>query len=133
MPHFDFSDIVWDNCTQRQAEDLENLHLDAIRTIIGSVRGTSHQKLYAESGLTSLAERSRRHKIILNFKIVNGIVPLSLAQRLPPLIASVNPYHRRNPLNRQVPRCRLELYRSSFFPSATVLWNDLPDGAVCQL
>ena len=127
LPHFDFSDVVWDNCTKTQAEDLENLHLDAIRTIIGSVRGTSHEKLYAESGLTSLKERRRRHKIILYFKIVKGIVPLYLTERLPELVAVINPYHRRNPLERIVPRCRLELYKSSFFPATTVLWNNLPD------
>ena len=51
LPHFDYADVVWDNCTKKLAEELENLHLDAIRTIIGAVRGTSHEKLYLESGL----------------------------------------------------------------------------------
>eukprot|EP00745_Piridium_sociabile_P017481 TRINITY_DN2628_c1_g1_i3.p1 TRINITY_DN2628_c1_g1~~TRINITY_DN2628_c1_g1_i3.p1 ORF type:complete len:175 (+),score=3.43 TRINITY_DN2628_c1_g1_i3:72-596(+) len=55
LPHFDFSDIVWDNCTNQLAEHLENVHLDAIRTIVGTVRGTSHQKLYIESGLEQLS------------------------------------------------------------------------------
>ena len=127
LPHFDFSDIIWDNCTNTQAENLENLHLDAIRTITGSVRGTSHEKLYGEAGLTSLKERRRRHKITLYFKIVKGIVPLYLTERLPGLVATLNPYHRRNMLERKVPRSRLELYKSSFFPSTTVLWNNLPD------
>lgn len=112
MPHFDYSDVIWDKCTNKQAEDLESLQLDAIRTIIGSVRGTSHHKLYAESGLTTLKEKRRRHKNILYFKIVHGIVPLYLIERLPPLVASVNPYHRRNYLDKLVPRSRLELYRS---------------------
>eukprot|EP00745_Piridium_sociabile_P001459 TRINITY_DN108977_c0_g1_i14.p1 TRINITY_DN108977_c0_g1~~TRINITY_DN108977_c0_g1_i14.p1 ORF type:complete len:341 (-),score=9.36 TRINITY_DN108977_c0_g1_i14:68-1090(-) len=127
MPHFDFSDIIWDNCTDKLAQDLENLHLDALRTIVGTVRGTSHQKLYVESGFTSLKERRRRHKIILYFKIVNGIVPLYLINRLPQLVSAINPYHRRNPLERQMPFCRTALYKSSFFPSTTSLWNDLPN------
>ena len=54
-------------------------------------------------------------------------MPLYLVERLPRLVSSVNPYHRRNPLERQVPRCRLELYKSSFFPSSTILWNCLAD------
>ena len=129
LPHMDYADIVWDNCTNKSAEDLENLHLDAIRTIVGAVRGTSHQKLYTESGFTSLQERRRRHKIILYYKIVNGLVPNYLVDRLPHLVSSVNPYHRRKPLERTVPHCRTQLYNSSFFPSTTALWNELPDYA----
>ena len=63
MPHFDFPDVIWDNCTNEQVDALETLHLDALRTIIGTVRGTSHHKLYKESGFTSLKERRKRHKI----------------------------------------------------------------------
>ena len=127
MPHFDFSDVIWDNCTNEQADALETLHLDALRTIIGTVRGTSHHKLYKESGFTSLKERRKRHKIILYSKIVHGSVPTYMSNRLPNLVADINPYHRRRPLERQIPRCRLQIYKSSFFPSTTALWNDLPD------
>ena len=50
LPLFDYADIVWDNCTDTQLKMLESLHLEAIRIIIGGIRGTSHQKLYIESG-----------------------------------------------------------------------------------
>ena len=132
MPHFDFSDVVWDNCPCDLTEDLENLHLDALRTIVGAVRGTSHQKLYDESGFTSLKTRRLRHKLILFFKIVNGNVPNYLHQLLPPLVASTNPYHARNPLERRIPFCRTELYKNSFFPSTTKAWNDLSDSIKCS-
>ena len=49
LPHFDYADALWDNCTIALSEMLENLNLEAIRTITGSVRGTSHHKLYKES------------------------------------------------------------------------------------
>ena len=51
LPHFDYADIIWDNCTNTLADELESLHLDAIRTITGAVRGTSHQQLLTETGL----------------------------------------------------------------------------------
>ena len=44
LPQLDYADVIWDNCSLKLAEDLESLHLDAIRTFIGAVRGTSHQK-----------------------------------------------------------------------------------------
>eukprot|EP00745_Piridium_sociabile_P017482 TRINITY_DN2628_c1_g1_i3.p2 TRINITY_DN2628_c1_g1~~TRINITY_DN2628_c1_g1_i3.p2 ORF type:complete len:134 (+),score=4.44 TRINITY_DN2628_c1_g1_i3:650-1051(+) len=55
------------------------------------------------------------------------MVPSYLIDRLPQLVSSVNPYHRRHPHERLMPRCRTELYKSSFFPSSTALWNGLPD------
>ena len=46
--------------TETQSNLLENMHLEAIRIIIGAVKGTNHQKLYEESGFCSLKERRRR-------------------------------------------------------------------------
>ena len=127
LPIFDYADIIWDGCTEGQSMTLENLHLEAIRIITGSVKGTSHQKLYAESGLTSLKERRRTHRLIMYFKIVNGFCPNYLQELLPPLASSVNPYHRRRPYERQVPPVRTELYKNSFFPRTTSDWNSLSD------
>lgn len=67
LPHFDYCDTVWDNRSQLLSEELETLNLDAKRTVIGAVRGTSHNQLYQESGILPLKERRRRHKLILFF------------------------------------------------------------------
>ena len=61
---FDYADIIWDNCTVVQSTLLENLHLEALRIISGSFRGTNHQKLYNKSGFCTLKERRKRHKLI---------------------------------------------------------------------
>ena len=57
LPQFDYADIVWDSCSGTLSNMLENLHLEAIRIILGTVRGTSHEKLYKESGFCTLKER----------------------------------------------------------------------------
>ena len=61
LPHFDYCDTIWDNCNALLSDELEKLNLDAIRTIIGAVRGTSHDKLYKESGILPLIELSLIH------------------------------------------------------------------------
>ena len=127
LPHLDYADVIWNNCTDRLAMSLETLHLDAIRTIIGAVRGTSHNKLYTESGFLTLKERRERHKLILYFKIINGLAPAYIERYLPPTVAATNPYHRRNPLERQIPKCNNTLFEESFFISTTYLWNSLPE------
>lgn len=126
LPILDYADIIWDNCTKQQADILENLHLEGLRTITGLVKGTSHAKLYTESGFCSLKERRERHKMIMFFKIIHGLTPQYLSNLLPPLISTVNPYHRRRPLDRIVPRFKTDIFRHSFFPSATDSWNKLP-------
>ena len=50
----------------------------------------SHQKLYIESGFCTLKERRKRHKLLMFHKMI------------PPLVAHINPYHRRRPLERDV-------------------------------
>ena len=126
LPLFDYADIVWDNCTDTQSKKLESLHLEAIRIIIGGIRGTSHQKLYIESGFCTLKERQKRHKLLMFHKMILGLCPQYISDLLPPLVAHINPYHRRRPLERDVTTCKTELYRNSFIPSTTAEWNSLP-------
>ena len=127
LPLFDYADVVWDNCTDALAQHLEQLQIDALRAITGTVRGTSHALLYNESGFIPLKERRKRHKIILYYKFIKGLLPNDLSTKFPSLITETNPYHRRRILDRQTPYCRTELYKKSFFPSGTDLWNNLPE------
>ena len=92
IPIFDYSDIVWDNCTQFQSQVLETLHLEALRTITGLPKGTSHETLYTESGFSPLKESRERHKIIMYHKIINNRTPDYLYDLLPPLASAVNIY-----------------------------------------
>ena len=127
LPILDYADVVWDNCTQYQSDALEDLQLEVIRTITGAVRGTSHNKLYKESGFITLKERRKRHKLILYFKYINNLLPEHISIKFPRLVSETNPYHRRRPLERNNFFCHTELYKRSFFPCTTELWNELPD------
>ena len=126
LPIFDYADVVWDGCAEYQSKILEDLHMDALRIITGTVRGTSHEKLLKESGFCTLKERRRRHKLVTYFKILQDQCPSYISNLLPNLVSSINPYHRRRPLERIVPRHTTDVYKNSFFPSTTVMWNNLP-------
>ena len=132
LPHLDYADVIWDNCTQLQSEQLEQVQLEALRTITGTVKGTSHERLYNESGFVPLKVRRDRHKLILYSKFVNNMLPNHISQRFPNLVSDTNPYHLRRPLEREMPRCRTELYKNSYFPCTTNLWNALPDNIKLQ-
>ena len=127
LPHFDYADIIWDNCTQYQSDQLEQIQIEALRTIIGTVKGTSHEKLYKETGFIPLKLRRERHKLLIYFKYVNEMLPEHLSQRFPNLISDTNRYHLRRPLERNLPEWNTELYKKSFFYHATYIWNALDD------
>ena len=127
LPIFDYADVVWDNCTRNQADILEKLQIDALRTITGTARGISKEALYQETGFVTLKTRRERHKIVMYSKFVNNLLPEHLSNKFPKLLTETNPYHRRRPLERLVPFCQTERHKKSFFPSATSLWNSLPD------
>jgi hypothetical protein len=127
LPHFDYADVLWDGCTETLSDELELLHLDALRTIIGTVRGTSHGKIYAESGFTTLRERRKRHKLTMYHKIVNQHVPNYLQLNLPPLVSENIPYDLRRPLEREHLAWDICRFKDSFFLDTSALWNRLPE------
>ena len=87
LPVLDYGDIIWDNCTEILSNKLEEVQLDALRTISGSVRGTSHAKLYQETGFIPLKERRKRHKLLLFFKFVNNMLPAHINRKIPELVS----------------------------------------------
>ena len=74
-PTLEYSNIVWDNCTEYVAELLESIQLDATRIITGSRRGTSHAILYKDLGWVSLSQRIQFIKLIHFFRILNHETP----------------------------------------------------------
>ena len=65
-PLMEYASIVWDGCTQADAERLENTQLDAARVICGAMRTTPSDKLYEVTGILILAKRRQTRKLILN-------------------------------------------------------------------
>ena len=84
----------------------------------------SKESLYFETGWETLNCRRRRRKLTLFHKIHNNIAPEYLNDCLNEYLFENN-YNLRIPLQYRVPRCRLETFSKSFFPSTIRLWNSL--------
>ena len=56
-PLLEYSNVVWDNCTQYESNDLEKIQNEAARIVTGATKLTSLQSLYIENGWESLASR----------------------------------------------------------------------------
>lgn len=53
------------------------------------------------------------------------MTPSYLSELLPFTVSQYNPYSLRNNANFVTPNCRLDCYKTSFFPSSIELWNNL--------
>ena len=119
------------NCTDTQSQMLENLHLEVIRIIVGSIRGTSHKKLYEESGFCTLKERRKRHKLCMFRKMILGPCPQYVsAWPLAPFSRS----HKSAPQTQTVRKRRyytllhaqLTFFKTPLFHLLQTKWNPLP-------
>ena len=98
--HFFITKVSFGIIASRLAQVLEDLHLDAIRTITEAVRDINHRRFNTESGLLTLSKRRRRHKFILYRKIINGDASSFFESLFPSLVSDINPYHKHRQLDR---------------------------------
>ena len=89
-PVLEYADVVWDNCTQYEANELEKIQIEAARIVTGSTKLVSIDALYTENGWETLESRRNKHKVTLFYKI-NYLTTL-----IPPLVGSTSTYNLRN-------------------------------------
>ena len=126
-PVLDYADVVWDNCTNYEKDELEKIQYEAARIITGCSRLVSIHNLMLESGLTQLKERRKNHKLTMFYKMVNNINPPYLSSLVPQTVGQTHRYNLRNNDNVTSIAARTSLYSSSFLPSSINDWNALPD------
>ena len=64
-PILEYGNVIWDNCTQNEANLLENVQVEAGRIITGLRVNSSRSKLYNELGWEPLYKRREKQKLIL--------------------------------------------------------------------
>ena len=124
-PTLEYADIVWDNISKQNAELLENIQLDACRIITGLRRGTDHDILYNELGLTPLSSRREQHRFIQFYKILNEEAPPYIDNILAKFNEHQSQYSMRQ-IKLKHPTPKTKAYKDSYFLSTTDLWNNLP-------
>ena len=128
-PLLEYSDSVWDNNSAESKKQLDAVHIEAARIITGATKLCSLEKLFAELGWESLQERRNKHKLIILYKIINGLTSQYLQDTLPQLVQETTSYDLRNSKDIRNPRAntKLNLFFNSFLPSSIRAWNDLPE------
>ena len=95
-PLLEYSDSVWDNCSNEAKRQLDSINHEAARIITGGTKLFSLEKLLADLGWDSLQERRTKHKLVIFYKIINNLTPNYLQEFVLPLVQDGNPYRLRN-------------------------------------
>jgi len=74
-PILEHADVVWDNLTQSEEDDLVKIQLEAARIICGATKLVSINNIYSETGLEPLSIRRRTHILILFYKMYHALAP----------------------------------------------------------
>ena len=124
-PLLEYADVVWDNCTQYEANELEKIQHEAARIVSGATKLVSIDKLLKEKKGYSLLPKEK-HKQILFYKMTNGLCPDYLSSLVPPTVGNSTAYRLRNASDYKYIRSNTQLYYNSFLPSVVRDWNELP-------
>ena len=71
-PVLEYSDSVWDNCSTETKKQLDAVQVEAARII---TKLCSINKLFSDIGWDSLQSRRNKHKLVIFYKILNGLTP----------------------------------------------------------
>lgn len=125
-PLVEYASVVWDGCTVGEKQQLERFQYEAARIVTGLTRSVSIENLMSEIGWLPLSDRRKFQKLVIMFKMYNGIAPEYLCNLLPPLVNERTTYNLRSGENISLLRKRTEVFSRSFIPSGIELWNNLP-------
>ena len=64
------------------AQQLENIHLDALRAICGAVRGMSRKSVDKQTGFVLLTARRKYHKLCTMCQLCKGTTPAYLSEKV---------------------------------------------------
>ena len=82
-PLLEYSDDVLDNCSVETKPLLDAAHVEAARIVTGATKLYSNERLFMELGWESLQTRGNKQKLTIFYKIMHGLAPPYLSDRIP--------------------------------------------------
>lgn len=125
-PILEYGDVLWNNCTQYEKDELDKIQTEAARIVVGATKLVSLNTLYNEIGWERLEKRRRNHQLTMFYKMINHLTPFYLSSLIPQPVGATSRYNLRNSDDLQTVDARTSLYYHSFLPSAVRAWNNLP-------
>ena len=82
-PLLEYSDVLWDNCTAEQSNELESIQTEAARIVTDATKLCNIAKLYNDLKWDTLSNRRQKHKLVLFYKMKQKITSSYLTNLIP--------------------------------------------------
>ena len=128
-PNLDYADIIYYKpLNESLKRKIKMVQYNAALIITGAFKGTSHDKIYQELGLESLADRRWTRKLIFFHKIILGLLPSYLKDYVIPC-DNLRKYLTRSSAQKRKKTfpARTKIFESSFFPHSAEAWGNLSE------
>ena len=126
-PIIEYASSAWDPHTSRNIQQLEAVQRRAARFVMGDYKTTSStSRMISLLGWNSLQQRRGSSRLVMMYRITHDLVDIEADKFLQPSTLSV----RGHSMRFQLPFCRTDVFRHSFFPAGIRLWNQLPERVV---
>ena len=123
LPHFDYSDVVWIECTKAASLHLESLLNFACRSVLYRCKFSSASAAHCELGLSTLSSRRKFHLVQIVFKFLYSISPFYLSQLF---LTPSSSYHTRSSSQLNLPAARLSYGQRIFSFAGASVWRSVP-------
>ena len=121
----EYADVLWDGCSISESDLLEHVQYEAAKVVTGAMKGTSKSRVLEELAWEDMGTRRLIHTLVLFFKIVNHLTPGYLSVLLPQTVQQRSGLLLRSASNLTTFPTKTERFKTSFFPSTTLLWNSI--------
>ena len=122
----EYCDVVWDGlCDGALSMELEKLQRECIRIMTGLTAYCRVDHLYWESGLDTLKERRRQHRLTLLYKIIHNEAPMIMKSLLPEMFNDPQSRHNRRKMFFHLVNPKLEKFKRSYIYLTCDEWNSL--------
>ena len=98
-PILEYGDVVWNNCTQYEKEELEKIQTESARIATGATKLISLNALFREIQWESLQDRRHHHQLTLFYKMHTNLAPEYLTYLVPQPVGAASRYNLRNANN----------------------------------
>jgi hypothetical protein len=129
-PLTEYCSTVWDPHTKENIEKLEKVQRRAARFVTNNYQQkASVTEMINNLGWDTLQCRRKYANLILFYRVAHKTIAIPFTY-LPPMMTGHYNTRHHNHLAFQLPQCRINSYKYSFFPRTTLLWNVLPSSVV---
>ncbi|CAH1241767.1 Hypp6417 [Branchiostoma lanceolatum] len=122
----EYASILFSNMSAAASKVLERVQYHAGRLVTGAAPRTPYSDVLQELGWDRLSTRRDYNRLVIMYKLVTGSVPPHLQPLIPSTRQAQTQLRLRNSVHLHIPRCRTNIYKNSFIPYTSRLWNNLP-------